>query len=396
MRLKSNRTFSQLQLASKLRVDKRADSGLLSWERRRFLIHVTKTAIAATLAWWIARLVGMPDGYWGSISSVIVLQSNVGSTVTASRNRFLGTVIGALVGFACSLFGTLPWNYILAIIVALSICGALGLTNSSRLSGVTVSIVMLVQANGPRWQLACFRVSEVFIGIVMALIVSTVLFPDRARLHLRDGLAQEFLVLSSFFEVVLEAFGSAPSPQLSSIRKDVSARLNANNQLLQAARNEPSGGPGWREGLDMLAQFGRALHEALLALELAVRDSHSDAYALQLEPELGRLAVDIRSGFHHVAKCIHEWSFDAPPPGISLEQDIADLEARMNAVRHTGIGFSQAEILRAYAIQLHLKQLARLLRASRVETLHTVTRLGHPEHTAADAGEAEADPSDSE
>jgi hypothetical protein len=53
---------------------------------------------------------------------------------------------------------------------------------------------------------------------------------------------------------------------------------------------------------------------------------------------------------------------------MNLEEDIAQLEARMTAVRPTGIEFSQAEILRAYAVQLHLKQIARLLRASRVET----------------------------
>jgi hypothetical protein len=53
---------------------------------------------------------------------------------------------------------------------------------------------------------------------------------------------------------------------------------------------------------------------------------------------------------------------------MSLEEDIAELESRMNVVRPMGIGFSQTEILRAYAVQLHLKQLARLLRASRVET----------------------------
>ena len=44
----------------------------------------------------------------------------------------------------------------------------------------------------------------------------------------------------------------------------------------------------------------------------------------------------------------------------------------MDSVRHTGIGFSQSEILRAYAVQLHLKQIARLLRASRVETSRAV------------------------
>ena len=37
------------------------------------------------------------------------------------------------------------------------------------------------------------------------------------------------------------------------------------------------------------------------------------------------------------------------------------LKPAWTGVRHTGIGFSQAEILRAYAVQLHLKQIARLL-----------------------------------
>ncbi len=122
----------------------------------------------------------------------------------------------------------------------------------------------------------------------------------------------------------------------------------------------------------MLSQFGRSIFDALLALQFSVEGSKEDGYALQLEPELGRLAVDIRSGFHHVAGCIHKWTFNVVPPAINLEQDIADLESRMDTVRHTGLGFSQAEILRAYAVQLHLKQIARLLRASRVETSRTV------------------------
>jgi hypothetical protein len=138
--------------------------------------------------------------------------------------------------------------------------------------------------------------------------------------------------------------------------------------LLQAARNEPSGGPGWREGLSTLSQFGRSLFDALVALEYSVKDSHEDAYAQQLEPALGKLAVDIRTGFHHVGGCIHNWRFDVPPPGLNLEEDIVQLELRMNAARPKGIAFSQAEILRAYAVQLHLKQIARMLRASRVET----------------------------
>ena len=62
----------------------------------------------------------------------------------------------------------------------------------------------------------------------------------------------------------------------------------------------------------------------------------------------------------------------AAPAGLNLEEDIAQLEARMDTVRHTGAAYAQAEILRAYAVQLHLKQIARLLRGSRVETSKSI------------------------
>src|SRR5580658_492168 len=367
MRLKARKTWSQQQLAVKLRMHPMASQGLFNFERRRLLIHAGKTALAASLSWWLTKLIGVRDGYWGSISAIIVLQSNVGATVTASRDRVIGTLIGAALGFAFSPLQPLLLGYVLALLVAIVVCGLMGLKNSSRLAGVTITIVMLVHREGSAWGLALDRVIEVLLGIVVALAVTTLVFPDRARIRLRDGLAQEFLLLGAFFEAILEGFRGAPAANLQSLRDDVHAMRQGNDQLLEACRNEPSSA-GWNEGLNMLSQFVRSIFDALLALELAVRDSHEDAYAQQLEPELDKLAADIRSGFNHVANCIHKWKFDSAPQGFSLEDDIAGLEKRMESVRGTGLGFTQAEIFRTYAVQLHLKQIAQLLRASRVET----------------------------
>jgi uncharacterized membrane protein YccC len=371
MRLRTKKTWSQHQLAVKLRFEGSGEKGILTFERRRLLIHAAKTALAATLCWWLALRFGLHDGYWGSISAIIVMQSNVGATVTASRDRILGTFIGAFFGFAFSLFSAPPWNYILAIILAIVVSGLLGMRDSARLACVTITIIMLVPSSVSRRELALDRVLEVLFGIVIALAVTTLIFPDRARVWLRDGLAQEFLVLGAFFAAILTGFRGAPSQDLPGLRENLQALLRGNNQLLEAARNEPSG-PGWREGLSLLTQSGRSLYNALLALELAVKDSHEDRFAQQLEPVLTRLADDVHSGFNYIAGCIHRWRFSNPAEGIDLEQDIADLEARMDAVRHTGMNFSQAEILRAYAVQLHLKQIARLLRATRIETSHAV------------------------
>ena len=183
---------------------------MLSREHWHLLIHAAKTALSAALCWWLALRFGLHDGYWGAISAIIVLQSNFGSTITASRDRVIGTVIGALFGFCFSLFGTLPWNYILAVLAAVVVCGLLGMRTSSRLAGVTITILMLVQKPGSHWGLALDRVGEVFLGIVVALLVSTLVFPDRARLRLRDGLAQEFLCLVHFSRRSCRVFAAGP------------------------------------------------------------------------------------------------------------------------------------------------------------------------------------------
>jgi uncharacterized membrane protein YccC len=148
-------------------------------DRKRLLVHAARTALAASICWWLAARFGLHDGYWGAISAIIVMQSNVGATIQAARDRVLGTIIGAILGFACTLFGTIPWNYILAVFAAVVVCGLLGFRNSSRLAGVTVTIVMLVQSNSPR-TVAFDRVVQVLLGILVAVAVTILVLPRHA------------------------------------------------------------------------------------------------------------------------------------------------------------------------------------------------------------------------
>lgn len=152
----------------------------LGWDRKQLLIHAGRTSLAASVCWWLALRLGLHDGYWGAISAIIVLQSNVGATIKASRDRILGTIVGAGFGFSFSLIGQIPWNYIAAVFLAVTVCGLLGFRNSSRLAGVTVTIVMLVQSESPK-SVALDRVIQVVLGIVVALLVTILIFPNHAR-----------------------------------------------------------------------------------------------------------------------------------------------------------------------------------------------------------------------
>jgi len=51
-------------------------------------------------------------------------------------------------------------------------------------------------------------------------------------------------VLGAFFEAVLKGFRGASSQDLPALRKNLQALLRGNNQLLEAARNEPSSPAG--------------------------------------------------------------------------------------------------------------------------------------------------------
>jgi len=379
MPLIRQKTWSREVLAIERRLAGEIESGLLTYEKRAMLLLAAKTALAAGLCYWLATLAHLQDGYWGSISAIIVLQSNVGSTVTASRDRLLGTLIGAAFGAGFSLAPasvSVILVYLVAVILAMVTCSLLGLKSSARLSGVTVTIILLVHrakpGEGSNWALPTHRVLEVLLGIVVALGFSTLVLPSRAKVRLRDGLAQEFLLLGAMFAALMEELHGQTAANADRISKDLRDAIAANTILLDAARHEPSSGNMSTETLALLQQFGRDLADALKALELSVKGSAGGGYAAQLEPEMGKLSGDIGKGFQHVAGCIHRWRFDEAPQGWALEDDIAALEEKMAAVRPSGLEFPQQEILRAYAVQLHLKQLARTLRRSRVETEETV------------------------
>jgi hypothetical protein len=80
---------------------------------------------------------------------MVVMQSEVGATVSASRDRLIGTAIGAVAG---ALFGMLGSNVLwfgLASTLTILSCHVLGLEQSYLLARVTVAIIMLVWAPEP-------------------------------------------------------------------------------------------------------------------------------------------------------------------------------------------------------------------------------------------------------
>ncbi|MHB1022743.1 MAG: FUSC family protein [Acidobacteriaceae bacterium] len=138
-----------------------------------------KTALAAGFCYWTTRRLGLAEGYWAAISAIVVMQSEVGATITASRDRLVGTTIGAIVAWATTFFWAQHvYAYATAILLAMLLCGLLGLQNAGRLAGVTVTIIVLIHHTGPAWKVALSRFMEVSMGIIVGLIISLTIWPS--------------------------------------------------------------------------------------------------------------------------------------------------------------------------------------------------------------------------
>ena len=54
---------------------------------------------ACGLAFGIAAAVGLPDRFWAMVTAVVVMQPALDATLSAGRDRIVGTMLGALAGF---------------------------------------------------------------------------------------------------------------------------------------------------------------------------------------------------------------------------------------------------------------------------------------------------------
>jgi uncharacterized membrane protein YgaE (UPF0421/DUF939 family) len=136
--------------------------------------------VAAVVSLLVARLFGLPETYWAPITTLVITQSSLGAAFAVSSQRFIGTVLGAIVGGAVAgyfganvlVFGVCV--FVLGLLCALTCSGP----TAYRFGGVTLAIVVLTPRSAPAWLIAFHRFAEVSVGIGVALLLAVV-WPER-------------------------------------------------------------------------------------------------------------------------------------------------------------------------------------------------------------------------
>jgi len=138
--------------------------------------HAARTAVAATLSISIAWLLQLPEAYWAAIATVVVMESNLGSTLPLALQRIVASALGASVGVIESTYFR---QNLVAFGFAIFLLGLLSLTfrvekTGYRYACITLAIIVLIPRSDAPWIIAIHRFIEVSVGILVALAVVAV------------------------------------------------------------------------------------------------------------------------------------------------------------------------------------------------------------------------------
>ncbi|HMK91310.1 MAG TPA: FUSC family protein [Methylocystis sp.] len=203
-----------------------------------------RVTMAALLAFGLGRALSLPLVLWAVLTAVILTQASVGKSVKATIDYLLGTLGGAVYAGAIMAFAPHATDAETAAVLAIAIAPlALLAAFSPRYatSPSTGAIVVLAPGlvHAASLAPALERVEEVALGGAVALLVSFVVFPGRARASAKlaaatmlDGMAQALPELFKGFTQARDA------ERVLGLQRDVAATFAEFEAAIAEARHE--------------------------------------------------------------------------------------------------------------------------------------------------------------
>lgn len=189
-----------------------------------------RMTVSGVVAFALAELFRLEQGYWAVFTAIIVVQASVGRSLKTGIDRLLGTIggaaYGALVGLALPHADPVMRGVTLAAAVApLALLAAL--RASFRIAPVTAVIVLLSTAGESVGPLAAAagRVSEIGLGCLVGLAVSLLVLPARAHGLVARTASRSLTLQAELLGETSRRLGGAGDPERARSLHDRSAAL---------------------------------------------------------------------------------------------------------------------------------------------------------------------------
>ncbi len=258
---------------------------------RNELPRALRIAVAAVLAWWIARLLGADRPVFAVIVPMVAIRDDTHAALSLSLGRMLGVMAGVVLGIGVVAVAGVSTSAIVLLVVAGLAIGLFLSTGPELNTQVAISALLVLIVTEDADSYAVERIWETGVGSVVALLVAAFVLPPDPLAASRRALAETARALA----------GDLTAAQGTLTRGDPSARA----LLAQAEEHARAAG----RAVEDLPKALRALRMSPLRrrdrpqLEIVERRQR---LALRLSIQMRRLARDLAS-FAHRDDLRDEW-----------------------------------------------------------------------------------------
>lgn len=214
-------------------------------ERHQSQIRLAlRATFASCLSFLVAKLIGLPQGYWAVITALLIMQASLGGSIKAALDRLAGTLAGAAYGALVSMLipHTGPMALAGAIAAAVGPMALLAAVQASfRVAPVTALIVLLPTPGNtaPPILYALDRVLEIGLGTIVGLTVALFILPARAHAILRGAGARVIALNADLMTALVEGLESdSGRPGLPAIHARIRAALKQAEAAAEEAARE--------------------------------------------------------------------------------------------------------------------------------------------------------------
>lgn len=267
---------------------------------RDHLRHGIKVGLACVLAYVLSGLAGFPYAYWAVITTVIVMQVQVADSIRMSLYRFTGTALGAVIGMVMILLlPSGPAFTLLGIFVGTGICAYLTRYNDRfRMAAITVAIVFLTSLGEEgRIGFTLLRVAEIAVGILCAVVVSVLVWPNRMGEKLRARLRTQYNEAANLYARLVNGFLNRQKNADPDLLFDLEAEIRLNADMFHKVYAMER--RLFREDVALLSvqvTVLRSVVERMQTLLILLNDVEGEGFDIIMAPELTALRVATADG----------------------------------------------------------------------------------------------------
>lgn len=206
---------------------------------------------------------GLPEKFVGILSSVLVVQQNVGQTLVSSQNRFVGTVVGSLIGLGSFMLTPVGYGGVVFLGLAMALMNYLASFKPEWRYGVVAAVALVLKGEDEGLQVAWERLISIGIGVAIGTVASILVWPRKASTCANEQLDECEKSLGSYLVALANQLeGEKSNPDDSGCLKI----LNEVKELLGAIRLEDT------DSLKIRICLIESLNRRLLSLRTAIID----------------------------------------------------------------------------------------------------------------------------